>query len=385
MSETRRRAGTGAGGGAAAGAGGAAASAGCAAAGAGGGAAAGAGGGAAAGAGGAAAGKTTGAGGAVLAGPPPRPSAASGRAAAVATAALRWPSGAIPANRAGAIALRGLFRAAVPLVAPLRGTGASAEPVAAAHDGAAVAGEWVRPAAADLRHPDAAILYFHGGAYVTSSPRTHRGIVARIARATGTPVFAARYRLAPEHRFPAAADDARAAHGWLRAQGIAPERIVVAGDSAGGHLAVGLALQLEREDERRPAALALLSPLLDPSFVLAHEEDRRVRDPFLTASAFARLVGAHVDPWERDRRATPLEADPAELAALPPTLLQVGGREMLAAEARRFGERVRAAGGDCTVQVWPGQIHVFQAQTALLQEARAALADLGAFVAAALS
>lgn len=325
---------------------------------------------------------TTGEPAATLTGPPPTASPASARVAAVATAALRWPSRAVPANRAGALALRGLFRVAVPLAAPLRGPGATATPVVAG----TVVGEWVRPAAADARHPDAAILYFHGGAYVTSSPRTHRGIVARIARATGTPVFAVRYRLAPEHRFPAAADDARAAYAWLRQQGFAPERIVLAGDSAGGQIATGLAFQLAGEGETRPAALALISPVLDPSFALARVCDRTARDPFLSASAFAKLVGTYVDPGERDLRAAPLQATPAQLAAaLPPTLLQVGGREMLVDEARALAARATAAGADFTLQVWPGQIHVFQAQTAVLPEATAALADLGRFADRALT
>lgn len=324
--------------------------------------------------------------GAALAGPPTTASPASARVAAVATAALRWPSRAVPANRAGALALRGLFRAAIPLGVPAGPTGAQATRVSAAtRAGAPVAGEWVRPPAADVRHADAAILYFHGGAYVTSSPRTHRGIVARLARATGTQAFAVRYRLAPEHRFPAAADDARAAYAWLREQGFAPERIVLAGDSAGGHLATGLALQLAAEREPRPAALALLSPVLDPSFALARVCDRTARDPFLAASAFARLVGSYVDPHERDVRAAPLLATPQQLAAaLPPTLLQVGGREMLAEEARAFAARAAHAGVDATLQVWPGQIHVFQAQTGVLPEARAALADLGRFADATL-
>jgi monoterpene epsilon-lactone hydrolase len=129
---------------------------------------------------------------------------------------------------------------------------------------APVRGEWVWAPEAD--GAAGVVLVLHGSGYLICSARTHRGFASHLSEYSGMPAFAIDYRLAPEHPFPAAEDDAFAAYRWLLAQGHDPAKIVVAGDSAGGHLAVALALRLSSEGLPAPAALALFGPLIDPSY-----------------------------------------------------------------------------------------------------------------------
>jgi acetyl esterase/lipase len=168
------------------------------------------------------------------------------------------------------------------------------------------------------------------------------------------PTFAIDYRLAPEHPFPAAEDDALAAYRWLLSQGHDPAKIVVAGDSAGGHLAVGLALRLRTEGLPAPAALALFGPLIDPSYRLCIADARTRRqplDPRAAARAVALYVGDH-DPT--DPRLCLLNA---ELSDLPPIQIHYGSREVMRADAEAFAALVLEAGGRCDAHMWPGLMH----------------------------
>jgi acetyl esterase/lipase len=268
----------------------------------------------------------------------------------------------------------------VRLCPPARGT--KWQPVRGEVDGHAVVGEWVRAPGVEQRG-DAVILYMHGSGFVFCSLATHRGLVSRISAATGLPVFSLDYRLAPEHPFPAAPDDALAAYRWLLGEGCAPERIIVAGDSAGGHLSVGLAAELRREGLPLPAGLVLLSPWLDPSWRLAYARDLTVRDPFFHPPAGKRFVDLYIGTADRYDPRIDLINNAYE--GLPPALLQAGGAECMSAEAEEFAERVNAAGGSCELQVWPGQIHVFQAAFRLIPESDRAVAHIGRFVADVLS
>jgi monoterpene epsilon-lactone hydrolase len=168
------------------------------------------------------------------------------------------------------------------------------------------------------------------------------------------PTFAVDYRLAPEHPFPAAEDDAFAAYRWLLAQGHDPAKIVVAGDSAGGHLAVALALRLRSEGLPAPAAIALFGPLIDPSY-RACIADPRVRrqplDPRTAKRAVALYVGDHD---AQDPRLCLLNAD---LSDLPPIQLHYGSREVMRADAEAFAAQVVESGGRCDEQMWPGLMH----------------------------
>jgi len=246
-----------------------------------------------------------------------------------------------------------------------------AEPVVA--DG--VPGEWVIPKhAAD----DRAILYLHGGAWVMGSPRTHRALVADLARRAGVRALSLDYRLAPEHPYPAALDDGVAAYDWLVASGIEPGRIVVAGDSAGGNLALALLLRLRDAGTPLPAGAVLLSPVTDLRLSGASHTTRKAVDPFFAKADLRAFVELYAGSHDlRDPYLSPLGA---ELGGLPPLLLHVGDREVLRDDAVGLGERACAAGVEARTVVWPGMTHVFQVQTFLLPEARRANAEIGAFI-----
>ena len=239
----------------------------------------------------------------------------------------------------------------------------------------AVPGEWVAgPGAGD----HAILLYLHGGSYVLGSIATHRSLVARLSAACGATALLVGYRLAPEHPFPAALEDALEAYRWLVTRGTDPARIVVAGDSAGGGLAAATLVALRDAGEALPAAAVLLSPWVDLEgtgaslTANAHEDPIVDRDGLLRAAA-AYLGGAH----PRTPLAAPLHAD---LAGLPPMLIQVGRGEALHDDAVRFAARARAAGVNVRLEQWDTMIHVWQAFAPLLPEAGAALERISAFV-----
>lgn len=239
-----------------------------------------------------------------------------------------------------------------------------------------VRGEWV--SAGGVTRDDAAIFYIHGSGYALCSPRTHRPLVSQLSALTGLPVFSLDYRLAPRHRFPAAADDVERAFAWLVAQGHRADRLVVAGDSAGGHLAVDLVLNRLRGGLSLPAAQVLLSPLADLTMELCRTREQARRDPMISAAACARLLelyAAGVDP--RDARLAHVIADGE---VLPATLIQAGGAEMLSADAQHLHDQLTASGTDSRLEIWPGQMHVFQAMPRLVPEATAALRRAARFI-----
>ena len=249
-------------------------------------------------------------------------------------------------------------------------------------DGRRVIGEWVRGPGVEpgFGTRDACIYFLHGSGFALCSPRTHRRLTAWLSRLTGLPVFCVDYRLAPEYRFPTAAVDVRSGWDWLsRHRGLDPGRIVVAGDSAGGHLAVDLLLQ---PDVAQPAGLALFSPLIDLTFGLSRAREELRRDPAIRAADAAKLVGLYCAGT--DLAHPRLKLDVAGGRRMPPTLVQAGGGEMLVADSRRLAADITAAGGTCELQVWPDQVHVFQALPRLTPEAAPAMQRVAAFVAESL-
>ncbi|MGV0786978.1 alpha/beta hydrolase [Mycolicibacterium sp. XJ2] len=247
-------------------------------------------------------------------------------------------------------------------------------------DGRRIVGEMVYGAGVPSETTDAAVYFIHGSGYALCSPRTHRRLTAWLSRLTGLPVFCVDYRLAPRHRFPTAAEDVRTGWDWLiRDRGFSPDRTVIAGDSAGGHLAVDLMLQ---PDTIHPAALVLLSPVLDMTFTLARARERHRRDPAIRSRDALRLLDLYCA--DVDSTHPRLRLDVASGRTLPPTLIQAGGAEMLAADAEALADGLRAAGGTCRLEVWPDQVHVFQALPRLSPEASSAVRRIAEFISHAL-
>lgn len=243
-----------------------------------------------------------------------------------------------------------------------------------------VRGEWVR--ASGLTPGPRVILYIHGSAYVICSARTHRGLTARLSSATGLPVFTLDYRLAPEHPFPAAADDLESAYRWLLGQGYDAANIVIAGDSAGGHLAADLLIENDRTGTPQPGAMVLFSPLIDLDFELSARMERTRKDPMISAKAARGLVALYTEGHDADLPR--LRLDLALARDLPPTLIQVGGVEMLRGDARHLHSMIDAAGGRSELEIWPDQMHVFQALPRLIPEAAHALERAAEFITHAL-
>lgn len=222
-------------------------------------------------------------------------------------------------------------------------------------------------------HP-AAVLYLHGGGYAVGSLATHRSLTARLARETGSPVYALDYRLAPEHPFPAALEDAEAAFLELvERYGYRPERIAIAGDSAGGGLALATAQRLIARYGHTPAALGLIAPWADPNQVPERERDLVVGALWSRACAAAYLGdGDRTDPGY-----TPLHGT---LPGLPPTCIQADTGELLHSQCVELAEALRAAGVSVRFTETRGLWHVAQLQAALVRPAAAALSELAGFL-----
>ncbi|WP_019632301.1 alpha/beta hydrolase [Actinomadura atramentaria] len=245
-------------------------------------------------------------------------------------------------------------------------------------DRPAVAGEWVVPREAPDGRPPGAILYLHGGGYVVCSPRTHRPITSRLAADTGLPVLVPHYRLAPEHPFPAPLEDAVAAYEWLLRRGVPASGIVLAGDSAGGHLAAALTAEIVRTGLPNPAGTVLFSPWVDLTCELSVREQLTARDPYISATAARRVARLVVGSAGFDDPRLALLAAP--WTGAPPVLIQVGGAEVLRPEAEALARAIGDAGGSCEIQVWNGQMHVFQILNRLTPEASTAMRETARFV-----
>jgi epsilon-lactone hydrolase len=235
--------------------------------------------------------------------------------------------------------------------------------------------EWLTPPAV---HTDAVVLYLHGGGYVIGSPRSHRHLAAAIARAAGTRALLLDYRLAPEHPFPAALEDAVAAYEWLLHAGIAPVRVVIAGDSAGGGLTMATLITLRDRGLPRPAAGVCISPWVDLTNSAASYTTKAAVDPIVTLDGIAQLTQAYIGTGDpKQPLVSPLYAD---LRHLPPLLIHVGSDEVLLDDAVGLAARARGAGVDVTLGEWPQMIHVWHWFLSMLDEADRAIAEIGAFV-----
>jgi monoterpene epsilon-lactone hydrolase len=225
---------------------------------------------------------------------------------------------------------------------------------------------------------DRAILYLHGGGYYAGSLTTHQALTSKISMEAGAPLLLVDYRLAPEHPFPAAVEDATCAYRWLLRRGLSPERIAVAGDSAGGGLTVAAMLELKASGEPLPAAGVCLSPWFDlamtgESIRTKASVDRTLRPSDMPFVAWCYLQSA--DP--KAPTASPLYGD---LTGLPPILIQVGTDEILLDDSRRFAEKANQMGVSVRLDIWDEMIHVWHAYSRFIPEARNAIAAIGEFL-----
>jgi acetyl esterase/lipase len=240
--------------------------------------------------------------------------------------------------------------------------------------GHGVPGEWFTPPT--LSH-DAVLYYLHGGGYVIGSANTHQNLIAQLCEDSGCRAFAINYRLAPEHPFPAAIEDAVAGYRYLLERGTDPARIVVAGDSAGGGLMFGLLQQIRDLRLPRPAAGVGLSPWCDVNAegatIALHAPFDYIIEPHLALSRRWLMAG-------QDARHPLVSAVHADLTGLPPLLIQAGGAEALLDDAVRVTARAREAGVSVQLDVHSDMPHVFQLFTSVTPIARRALADAAAFL-----
>ena len=230
--------------------------------------------------------------------------------------------------------------------------------------------EWIVP---DEHDAERAMLYLHGGGYSIGSIASHRHFAAKLAREAGMRALVLDYRLAPEHPFPAGLDDARAAWRWLLDRGLDPARMGIAGESAGAGLTLATLVASRDAGEPLPGAAALLSPWVDLTMVGASLDtnDRYDFIPRVALAIYADRYAGKTSP--ADPLVSPLFAD---LAGLPPLLIQAGEAETLLDDARRLHERATAAGGQASLTVYPDMIHAFMLMRGL-PAAPAAIAEVG--------
>jgi len=239
-----------------------------------------------------------------------------------------------------------------------------------------VKAEWIT---AKNAAPDRVIMYLHGGGYVMGSIDTHRELVARLSKAAQARGLAIDYRLAPENPFPAAVDDSITVYRWLLAQGYKPERIVIAGDSAGGGLAVSTLLALRDLGASLPAAAVCISPWVD--FVAEGDSmtSRAAQDPLVSREMILNLAKMYMG--EKGSLREPLAAPiNAYLNDLPPLFIQVGNSETLLDDATRLADKAKEAGVDATLQIWDEMPHVWHLAAPSLPEGQEAIEKIGEFV-----
>jgi monoterpene epsilon-lactone hydrolase len=242
-------------------------------------------------------------------------------------------------------------------------------------DAGGVPAEWI---AAPGAIADRVIFYLHGGGYVLGSINTHRAMIARIARVSNARALAIDYRLAPEHPFPAAVEDATGAYKWLLAQGIKPAKIVIAGDSAGGGLALATLIALRDAKQPLPAGCVPISPWTDLEGTGESIRSKAAKDPMVQQDNLAGSAKQYIgnaDP--KNPLVSPLHAD---YRGMPPMLIHVGEAEILLDDATRVAERAKQAGVEVQLEVWDDMIHVWHVFAKILPEGQQAIDKIGKFV-----
>lgn len=240
-----------------------------------------------------------------------------------------------------------------------------------------VAGEWLLPQTGDGGRT---LLYLHGGGYALGSPLSHRDMVGAIADAAHARAFVADYRLAPEYPFPAAVEDAVAAYQGLIEAGVDPAKLCIAGDSAGGGLTVATLVALRDRKLPLPAGGICISPWADLTCASNSMTSMAEADPMLRPDALRWMAGLYLNGQDpKSPLASPVFAD---LAGLPPLLIQVGTEEALYDDAIALSRVAHEAGVDATLEVWEGMMHVWHLMAKLIPEGKQAIQAIGAFVVA---
>jgi acetyl esterase/lipase len=239
-----------------------------------------------------------------------------------------------------------------------------------------VSGEWSLAPGSD---PSRVLIFFHGGGYCSGSILSHRRMVTEAGRAARLRTLAIAYRLAPEHPYPAAHEDAMMTWRFVRQQGISADGIAVGGDSAGGNLTVTLINRLRAAGETLPACAWLISPWTDLTMSGTTLDTKDAVDPIIHKGYLGELADAYV-PTSVDRKNPLISPLFADLRGFPPTLIQVGSAETLLADATRFAAAAGSADVDVTLEVWPHMIHAWPVWNAKLEDGRRALARAGEFI-----
>ena len=239
-----------------------------------------------------------------------------------------------------------------------------------------LSGEWIQGPGAG---PDGAILHLHGGAFITGSPATHRELAARISASAGVRVLSLDYRLAPEHPFPAAVEDALLAYRWLLDRGYTPSSLFLGGESSGGGLALQTLLSMKNDGVPMPRAAFFLSPVTDwTELDGASFTTRAELDPLISLSQCRFTASLYVGENPGDNPLLrPTEMD---LEGLPPMWIQVGDHEVLLSDSERLAQRAKDAGVDVEFKVWPGLWHVFQGAARFVPEGQNSIEELGRYL-----
>jgi epsilon-lactone hydrolase len=243
-----------------------------------------------------------------------------------------------------------------------------------------VAMEWTQTPSAD---PARVIMFLHGGGYISGSLTSHRHMIAQAGREAGAKTLAIGYRLAPEHRFPAAVEDALAGYRFLLAQGLSPQHIAIAGESAGGGLVLATLISARDANLPLPVCAWLSSPWVDLALTGSSLSEKAAADPLIQRAYLEELATAYLggaDP--RTPLASPLYAD---LSGLPPMLIQVGSAETLLDDSVRLARQTGASGVRATLSIWPDMIHAWHLFYQQLTAGSDSLAEAGTFIRAKLA
>jgi monoterpene epsilon-lactone hydrolase len=238
-----------------------------------------------------------------------------------------------------------------------------------------VPAEWV---AAPGYDPERAVLYLHGGGYAIGSINTHRRLAYDISAVSGARILVIDYRLAPEHPFPAAVEDATKAWRWLLQQGFAASRLAIAGDSAGGGLTLATLVNLRDQKLGLPGCAVAISPWVDLEGEGNSIVTRAAQDPMVQKEGLLWMAGMYLNGKDaKTPLAAPIHAD---LKGLPPILVQVGTAETLLDDATRIAEKLHAAAVEARLSVWPNMLHIFPLFAPILSEGRDGCLEIGAFI-----